>query len=558
MLKPTVSNAPLVLIIRDGWGENPHPEHDAFNAIHLAHTPVADALMDTWPHTLIRTSGEDVGLADNTMGNSEVGHQNIGAGRVVDQEIMRITRSIRNDAFFHNKALLGALNHARKEDAALHLLGLCSDGKVHSDIEHLFALLDLCRRHEFPGDKVYIHVITDGRDTPPKSALTYIERLESKIRQIGIGHIATVIGRYYAMDRDHRWGRIALAYACLTGSPMLHHGPDTDGIQMRTVHSAEEAVQAYYDHPTDPSRGGDEFVTPARIREADKDHWEGNIRSGDSVIFFNYRGDRPRELTKAFTLPDRDWKVIQGGGFNRGQPLEDLYFCTMSSYETGMPVHLAFDRPPKMPNILGKVIADAGLTQFRCAETEKFPHVTFFFNDYREEPFQGERRLLVPSPQDVPTYDLKPEMSAAGITNGVLQRLASPKCEPVIIVNFANGDMVGHTGNLDATIRGVEVVDECVGLITRATLAREGSLIITADHGNAEQMWLPEADCPHTQHTVYDVPLIVVGEPFRDMILHEGGRLADIAPTALHMIGLHQPAEMDGMSIIEDKTAVVV
>ncbi|UCD76552.1 MAG: 2,3-bisphosphoglycerate-independent phosphoglycerate mutase [Phycisphaerales bacterium] len=556
MPRPTVPNSPLVLIVRDGWGENPDPEHDKFNAVRLARTPVSDRLRGEWPSTLVRTSGEEVGLADGTMGNSEVGHQNIGAGRIVDQEILRITKAIRDDSFFYNPSLKGALDHTARTDGCLHLLGLTSDGKVHSDIEHLFALMEMTARHRFPGDRVFIHVITDGRDTPPKSALGFVRQIEEKIAETGVGRIATVMGRYYAMDRDHRWGRVALAYACLTGSPMMHRSPEVEGLSVRPAVSAEEAIGNYYDNPIDSSRSGDEFIIPTRIRMEEKETWEGNIRSGDAVIFYNYRGDRPRELTKAFTTSDRQWSAVRDGGFDRGTPLKDLYFCTMSSYETGLPVHIAFDRPPRMHNILAQSIAAHRLAQFRCAETEKFPHVTFFFNDYREEPYHGERRLLVPSPKDVATYDQKPEMSAYGVCNGVLQRLASDECEPFVVVNFANGDMVGHTGNLQATIRAIEVVDECVGLLVKAALARGGSLLITSDHGNAEQMWIPEQDCPHTQHTTYDVPLAVVGEAFRGANLRRSARLADIAPTIMAMLELDLPEEMSGRSLLNGAAEV--
>lgn len=551
MPKSTLNNSPLVLIIRDGWGENPHREHDPFNAILQAETPVADQLMEHWPTTLIKTSGEDVGLAHMTMGNSEVGHQNIGAGRIVDQEIMRITRAIRDGSFFNNPTLIGALEHVQQTGGLLHLLGLASDGKVHSDLIHLLALIDLIVQRDFPGNRVCIHVITDGRDTPPKSALNYVRLIEQKTKETRVGHIATVSGRYYAMDRDHRWGRVALAYSCLTGSPMLHHDSDTKGLEIRHASSAEEAIKNYYENPTDPNRGGDEFIVPTRIKRPEDATRECNIRAGDAVIFFNYRGDRPRELSKAFVLDDDEWHTIREGGFDRGAKLDDLYFATMSSYETGLPVRIAFYRPPKMRKILAQVMSDHGYPQFRCAETEKFPHVTFFFNDYREEPFPDERRLLVPSPQDVATYDLKPEMSAYGICDAVLAQLADNDCEPLIVVNFANGDMVGHTGSLPATIKGVEAVDECIGRLHQATLARGGSLIITADHGNAEQMWFPEEDCPHTQHTTYDVPLIVVGDAFKGAPLREGGRLADIAPTVLAMLGIDQPEEMAGESLLD-------
>lgn len=550
MSKPDVHSAPLVLIIRDGWGENPHPEHDAFNAVKLANTPIDDALRDAWPHTLIRTCGEDVGLPPGTMGNSEVGHQNIGAGRIVDQEVMRITRAIRDGSFFENTALRGAFEHARKTGGNVHLLGLLSDGQVHSDIEHLFALLDLATRLEFPGDRVLIHIITDGRDVGPTTALSYLERLKAKMRETGIGRIATVCGRYYAMDRDHRWERIALAYQTLTGRPVQH--PKLNRDLLACASSAAETIQRYYDEPTEPSRTGDEFVRPTQLVDATSNRPCGLIDDGDSVIFYNFRGDRPRQLTKAFVLDDEAWSNVANGGFNRGKKLANLYFCAMTGYEQGLPVSaIAFEKPPKMKNILGQMISESGLTQFRCAETEKFAHVTFFFNDYREEPFRGEHRLLCPSPQDVSTYDQKPEMSARDVCDGVLARLRSDDCEPLLIVNFANPDMVGHTGKLDAVVKAVEIVDACVGEIIEAALEHGGSLIITADHGNAEQMWSPEHDSPHTAHTTYDVPLFLVGEAFRDRSLRRGGRLADIAPTALAMLGLPQPPEMTGISLLD-------
>ncbi len=533
--------APIVLIIRDGWGENPHPEHDRHNAVKLARTPVAERLMRRYPATLVHTSGEDVGLPARTMGNSEVGHQNIGAGRIVDQEVMRITRAIRGGSFFENAALLGALEHAAATGGRLHLLGLASDGLVHSDLEHLHALIDLAAKRRFPGDRLIVHAITDGRDTAPRSGLGLVRAIEKKLRQARAGRIGSVIGRYYAMDRDDRWDRVALAYSCLTGRPDFC-GPEAP--------TAEEAIQAYYDEPTEPSRGGDEFIVPTRIGDAPR------IGDGDAVVLFNFRGDRPREITRAFVLDDRAWAAVKGGGFNRGPRLEDLHYCTMTAYEEGLPVTaVAFVKPPKMANILGQVISNAGLTQFRCAETEKYPHVTFFFNDYREEPFAGERRLLVPSPRDVSTYDQKPEMSAYPVCDAVVERISARDGEALLVVNFANGDMVGHTGNLEAAIRAIEVTDECVGRIEEAALRRGGSLIVTADHGNAEQMWDPVNDCPHTAHTTYDVPLILVGEAFTGRALRKGGRLADIAPTALAMMGLKQPSEMTGTSLLELRPA---
>ncbi|MHC4382327.1 MAG: 2,3-bisphosphoglycerate-independent phosphoglycerate mutase [Planctomycetota bacterium] len=531
-------NAPLVLIIRDGWGESPNPDHDRFNAVRLASTPVADRLMQEYPTTLIHTSGEDVGLPAGVMGNSEVGHQNIGAGRVVDQEVMRITRAVRDGSFYKNPALNGAFEHAQKTGGLVHLMGLVSDGQVHSDLDHLLALIDLAAQREVPADGLMVHAITDGRDTAPQGGLGYVERVLARLSDAGVGRIGSVMGRYYAMDRDNRWDRVALAWNCLTGRG-----------ETRAASSALDAIRDYYDHPTEASRTGDEFIVPTRI---------GNdvVSDGDAIIFFNFRGDRPRELTRAFMLDDRDWAGVPNGGFERGPKLENLYYCGMTRYEQGLPMTaVAFEKPPKMANILGDLIARAGLTQFRCAETEKYPHVTFFFNDYREEPFEGEGRLLVPSPKEVSTYDQKPEMSAYGVCEGVVERLAADDCETLIVVNFANGDMVGHTGNLEAAIRAVEVTDECVGRIVEATLRRGGALIITADHGNAEQMWDPQHDCPHTAHTTYDVVLMVVGAAVKDQSLRAGGRLADIAPTVLAMLGLEPPPEMTGTSLLAPQPA---
>lgn len=533
---------PLVLIVRDGWGENPHPEHDAFNGVRLAQTPVADRLMAEWPTTLIRTSGEDVGLPVGTMGNSEVGHQNLGAGRIVDQEVMRITRAIRDGRFFTNEALRGAFAHAAATGGQVHLLGLVSDGQVHSDLDHLFALIDLAVREGFPAGRLLVHAITDGRDTGPTTGLGFLRATEEKLAAVGVGRIASVIGRYWAMDRDHRWERVERAYTALTGR---------SGGEVRTASSAAAAAERYYAEPSEPSRHGDEFILPTRI--LDPGGSPAIVGEGDAVIFFNFRGDRPRELTKAFVLSDAEWAAVQGGGFARGARIGNLYFCAMTGYETGLPVSaIAFEKPPKLPDILGQVVSAAGLTQFRCAETEKYPHVTFFFNDYRDEPFAGERWCLLPSPRDVSTYDQKPEMAAREVCAAVLERLRSEGAESLFVVNFANPDMVGHTGKLEAVIRAVEVVDECVGQIVEAVLERDGALIVTADHGNAEQTWDPIHQCPHTAHTTYDVPLITVGEPCRGRILRAGGRLADVAPTLLELLALTQPAAMTGRSLFAE------
>jgi len=530
---------PIVLIVRDGWGQNPYPEWNHANAVHLARKPVDDRLMREWPNVLIKTSGNDVGLPDGVMGNSEVGHQNIGAGRIVEQEVMRITGRIRDGAFFENPELLGAFARAKETGGRVHLMGLCSDGRVHSDIEHLCALLDLSRKLGFPGERVFIHAFMDGRDTPPQAGIGYIKTVEKKCREVGANPVASVIGRYYAMDRDNRWDRIEAAYRMLTAGA-------GDGFP-----SAEKALEHYYENPSEPSRSGDEFVTPSVI-SVDKGQ-PARIVDGDSVIFFNFRGDRPREITKAFTydefpFPGTGENEGTSLGFDRGPKL-DLFFVTMTAYEQGLPVQVAFKKPEKMKDILGELVSAEGLTQFRCAETEKYPHVTFFFNDYRDKPFTHEDWHMVPSPRDVTTYDQKPQMSALEVTDMMLARLAERR-DDLVVVNYANGDMVGHTGILEAAIAAVETVDACVGRIVDAVLHSGGGLIVTADHGNAEQMINPQTGGPHTAHTTYDVPLIVVDERFKGRTLRTGGRLADIAPTLLEMMGLAVPDAMTGVSLL--------
>lgn len=551
-------NTPFVLIIRDGWGTNPYPEHAAFNAIALADTPVADRLMREWPATLIKTSGEDVGLTDGTMGNSEVGHQNIGAGRIVDQDAVRITKAARA-GLGSNMVLRDAVASAARAGKPVHLLGICSDAGVHGLLDHLYALLSLCREQAAP--RVYVHLFTDGRDSGPYTGKNYAERVEAKCLQLDgdAFHVGSIIGRYWAMDRDNRWERVRRAYDCLTGRGQTP--PNFD--------SAGAAVKAYYDYPEGGATlAGDEFISPRTVGDADA----SRIRSGDTVIFYNYRGDRPRELCSAFLLPEfygaEEVKPSPDSGergFDRG-PRLDLNFVIMAPYSHRLSTlaKVAFEKPPKMADISGEYFSRLGLSQFRCAETEKYPHVTFFFNDYRDDPFSGEHREIIQSPK-VATYDLQPEMSAGGVCDAVLRRLDSEDCEDVIVVNFANGDMVGHTDSLDAAVKACEVVDRCVGQIVDKTLARGGCLIVTADHGNAEQMWDPAANSPHTAHTTYDVPLIVVGEPFRgrrlvgdtdaagwfdERLRAKRGRLADILPTALEMIGLPQPQSMTGRSLL--------
>ena len=526
---------PLVLIVRDGWGKNPYPQWNHANAVYLARHPVADKLMKEYPTTLIHTSGFDVGLPDGTMGNSEVGHQNIGAGRIVDQESGRISRAIRDGDFFNNPELNAAISNAMQKGTRLHLFGIVSDAGVHGLLEHLYACLELCKKRGFSGpNKVFLHAFTDGRDSSPNAGMEYLKAVEAKMKDLGVGSIATVMGRYWAMDRDNRWERVEKAYRAIVAGV----GPK--------FRSATDAVRHYYDHPFEPTMNGDEFVTPSIITD-DGTTPRATVRDGDSVLFYNYRGDRPREITKAFVLDDFK-------GFNRGQKLQ-LHYTTMSAYEQGLPVHVAFPKPPKIKNILGEVLANKNLKQFRSAETEKIPNETYFFNDYREQPFPGEDRQIIPSPKTLPdgsplmTYDQKPEMSAYEVCDEVVKRVNSNLYD-MIVVNFANGDMVGHTGVLAAAIKAVEAVDICCGRILDAVERQGGCAIITADHGNCEQMIDPATGGPHTAHTTYDVELIVMDDRFKGKKLHEGGRLADIAPTALMMMDLPKPPEMTGISLI--------
>jgi 2,3-bisphosphoglycerate-independent phosphoglycerate mutase len=523
---PIIAKRPVVIIVRDGWGKNPFPQWNNANAVYLARHPVADRLLAEYPNTLIHTSGFDVGLPEGTMGNSEVGHQNIGAGRVVDQESVKITKEVRNGAVNQNPELVAAVDRAIRTGGSLHLFGIVSDAGVHGRLEHLYGCLRLAKLKGL--DRVFVHAFTDGRDTQPTAGLPYIKEVESTMLEIGVGKIATVSGRYYAMDRDNRWPRVEKAYRAIAFG---------DG---KPVPSAVVAVEDYYARPSAPNMTGDEFITPSVVCDHNGTPL-ATVKSGDSVIFYNYRGDRPRELTKAFVLDAFD-------GFDRGPKL-DLYFVTMTAYEAGLPVHVAYPKPPKMANTLGQYVSDLGLKQFRCAETEKFPHVTFFFNDYREDPFPGEDRQIVPSVTDVSTYDQKPEMSAAGIADEVVRRIDSGRYD-LVVVNFANPDMVGHTGVLSAAIEAVEFVDIQVGKVLDAVKRQNGAAIVLADHGNCEQMIDPDTGAPHTSHTTYDVEIIVVDDRIKGRTLREGGRLADVAPTALELMGLPKPAEMSGGSLI--------
>lgn len=532
---------PVVLIIRDGWGNNPYPEFQEVNAVHLAKTPVDDWLRQNYPHVQIHTSGEDVGLPPGIIGNSEVGHQNIGAGRIVDQELLRISKMIRSGEFTRNEMLLDAIAHVKNNGTNLHLMGLASDAGVHSSLEHLYGLLSLAKNNGLKTNQVFVHNFSDGRDCQPDLGIKFCEQIEAKLQEIGIGQIASVIGRYYAMDRDDRWERVEVAYRLLT-----------EGVGSR-VTAATEAYRDYYKNPDDENRKGDEFIKPTVV-VGNNGELLPRISDGDAVIFYNFRGDRPRELTKAFCLDTFPYQaegkdgVTREMGFKRNCKMS-VKFITMTEYEQGMPVKAAVKKPSKMRNTLGAYVSEAGLTQFRCAETEKFPHVTFFFNDYRDEPYEGEERQIIASPRDVTTYDQKPEMSAPGVTDEMLRRIGSDKYD-LMVLNYANGDMVGHTGSLPAAIKAVEAVDIGVGKIVNAVLEKGGALIVTADHGNCEQMIDPGTGGIHTAHTTYNVDLIVVDEQYREHELRQGGRLADIAPTVLRLLGLPPPSEMTGESLI--------
>lgn len=524
----TTPRKPVLLIIRDGWGKNPDSSQDKFNAVHLARKPCDDRLHVGSPVTLVKASGLDVGLPDGVMGNSEVGHENIGAGRIVDQELVRLNKLFWEKRLAVNAVWRGAVERVKTRGSRLHLMGIVSDAGVHGMLEHLYGILRQAKEDGIT--QVFIHAFTDGRDTPPTSGLRYVREVDEQCRKIGVGRIATVCGRFWAMDRDNRWERVSKAYLMLTGRKAE-----------ATATSAEAAVQHYYEHPLSATQNGDEFVPATWVTDADGKPI-ATIRDGDAVVFYNYRGDRPREITKAFVTDDFT-------EFDRGAKL-DLYFATMTEYESALPVHVISPKPEKLKNILGKVVSDAGIAQFRCAETEKNPHVTFFFNNYRKDPFPGEERACPPSPK-VPTYDMQPEMSAAEVTKAAKAAILSGKYG-LIVVNYANPDMVGHTGSLPAAIKAVEATDHGVGELLNALATVGGHAVVCADHGNAEQMWDPVNNAPHTSHTLNLVEVFVVGDGYvaGKTKLRSGGRLADIAPTLLQLMGLPKPAEMTGASLV--------
>ncbi len=529
-------NSPVALVILDGWGIA--PRSDA-NAVLLAETPRFDRLWQAYPHTTLSASGEDVGLPPGIMGNSEVGHLNLGAGRVVRQEVSRINAAIDDGTFFENAAFVEILKQLHGTGGRLHLLGLTSNGLVHSAEKHYLSLLELSARHGFRGDRVLVHAFLDGRDTAPRSAPAYLQTLQETIERLGVGRVATVTGRYYAMDRDNRWERVRRAYDLLTAG------------KGNRAATAADAIQAAYD------RGEtDEFVSPTvigdtrdgsagAISDGDAVISDGDavISDGDAVIVFNYRADRGRQIVRAFVQEDFD-------GFLRGT-VPDVRVTTMTPYDERLDVPCAFRPPEPMPHILGEAISRAGRRQLRVAETEKYAHVTYFFNGGDERSFDGEDRILVPSPRDVATYDERPEMSAPEVADQVARALHGGEYD-FVLVNFANPDMVGHTGSLPAAVAAVETVDRCLGKVMDAVASAGGGAIVTADHGNAEMMVDPATSTPHTAHTTNPVPLILVDDTGKNVRLRAGGRLADVAPTVLSMMGISCPEPMSGRDLTTD------
>lgn len=506
---------PVVLLILDGWG---YSEDTHYNAIAAARKPVWDRLWAGYPRTLIRTSGAAVGLPADQMGNSEVGHLNLGSGRVVYQEFTRVSRSIKTGSFYNNQTLTDAVDLAIANDRAVHILGLLSPGGVHSHEEHIHAMVELAVKRG--AKQVYLHAFLDGRDTPPRSAAGSLQLMESKFRDYGGGRFASIIGRYYAMDRDHRWPRIQAAYDLITQGKGAFRAPDAlTGLEM--AYARDE---------------GDEFVQATAIGPSGEPPVQ--VRDGDIIVFMNYRSDRARQITRPFIEPGFD-------GFQRAVIPRLGRFVSLTEYNEEFDIPVAFP-PERLQNVLGQYLARLGLRQLRLAETEKYAHVTFFFNGGLEEPFEGEDRILIPSPQ-VATYDLKPAMSAVEVTDRLVEAIDSGKYD-LIVCNYANPDMVGHTGNFSAAVQAIEALDECLGRIYQALLRVGGEMLVTADHGNAEKMLGDDTGQAHTAHTTNLVPLLYVGRPAE---LKSNGALCDIAPSLLQLMNLPKPAEMSGTSLVE-------
>ena len=503
---------PVILIILDGFGINPKKEG---NAVANASTPNLDALLRDYPNSRLSMSGEDVGLPAGQMGNSEVGHMILGAGRIVYQDLTLIHKDIDDGNFCKNRNLLDALRKTKAKSGRLHLLGLLGDGGVHSHQRHMEAIIEMARQEKV--DNVYLHLFLDGRDTPPTSAEHFVLDVNDKLKAYSNVKIATVTGRYYAMDRDKRWDRVEKAYLCLT-----------EGIGNK-ADSAIEAIRSSYS-----GKVTDEFVLPTVISG------EGLIRDGDGVIFFNFRADRARELTRALTEENFT-------EFTRQRRIDLATYTTMTRYDETFNVPVAYP-PREIHRILGEIASQAGIRQLRIAETEKYAHVTYFFNGGEESKFPGEERILIPSPKDVATYDLKPEMSARPVTEALIKHLREQDVG-LVIANFANADMVGHTGNFEASVRAVEVIDECLGKVIDAALGKKGKLVVTADHGNIEQLIDYDTGMPHTAHTTNLVPVILVDDERKSCRLNQGSGI-DIAPTVLQLLGLPQPQEMTGHSLI--------
>lgn len=512
-----LKHRPVGLIILDGWGYNPNTSN---NAIYEANTPFLDHIMKENPHALVETSGEAVGLPPGQMGTSEVGHLNIGAGRVVYQSLVRISKALESGEIKKNQVFLDLINSLKGSDKALHFIGLVSPGGVHSHTDQLYQFIRMAV--EMGIKNIFVHAFLDGRDTPPASAAGYLEELETELEKIGTGKVATIMGRYYAMDRDKRWERVEKAYTALV---------DGEGDKASSV---EEAINTSY-----AKEITDEFVLPTVIMEGDKP--VATVQPGDGVIFFNFRPDRAREITRAFV--DQTFT-----GFLRKKGLLGVKFVCLTQYDETIDVPALFPPEEALQNILGVYLSNLGLKQLRIAETEKYAHVTYFFNGGEETPFPGEKRILVPSPR-VPTYDLQPEMSAIEVTERVLAEIATDELD-VIVMNYANCDMVGHTGSKEAAIKAVQTVDACLARVIPAIVERGGAVLVTADHGNAELMVDPETNQPWTAHTTFPTPVVMIGYHDHGKARLKNGKLADLAPTVLELLGLAKPTEMTGESLV--------